>query len=522
MPTIVLLDVSLSMTRQVTTSDSEEISIKDLATIGLNGFFDYIAAHCKLEQTSLMFFSSLWEKALPFTRDYESLKLAVMSQEALYDTTNIRNALTGLEEVVTQEWGVSCTAPMNVVIVTDGLVGIRNPEDETKWPLPFSFPTNLHVVCVLPGNDPCLHSSIPFYERLIEASGVPRTSVENHLWIPDGQFSSKSVEKLFLQLAAENYAPQKGKLMCGKLSSPVSLFPPVETHTQMADFDVLTFRPSGDIKIFGFMEIAEVGSPAVLSRHLVFPQPMTKEQFLTSQPSVFSLTEEITSGDMDADDISVGDEGRQPSLCVLLHGALKVEGMVAMCTIGMSTARINVNFLTIEIVGNCSSGGEISTNWYGMLYSWADSKKKFNLMLSTFRGRDEDSIPWMGSLKNLGNPLLNLKLPDAEKKKVTKSYSHQGVIVWVKHSWIQSDIQKIVRLAKRLPEKSSNFYKELSKFRKAAASSGFYEILGGMASIIERETAGHTSPEAIEHIKYAVSILKNPDSYEMDIPPLRI
>lgn len=510
MPTLVLLDVSLSMSRNVQTPDScGEVSIKSLATSGLIAFFDYLASNCRLEQTSLMFFSSLWEKAIPFTRDYESLKLTLLQQEALYDTTNIRNVLSGVQEVVAEEWGVSCAVPINVILVSDGLIGIR-ADDDSKWPLPYPFPTRLHVVCISPSNDPSLNSSIPYYEKLIELSGVSRGSVDSHLWIPDGnQLSEKSVEKMFIKLAEDNYSGQKGRLVCGNLSCPVSLFPPIESQTQQADFDILTFRPSNDIKVFGFLEISEITSPAVLSRHLMFPLPMNRDQFLSSQPSVFNITSDGTSQDPmgeNGDETPAGEEGRQPSLCVLLHGALKVEGMVAMCTIG-----------------TCISGsGEVSSYWYGMLYSWADSKKKFNLMLSTFRGRDDESIPWMGNLKNLGNPLLNLKLPDAEKKKVVKSYSQQGVVVWVKQSWIQSDIQKIVRLAKRLPEKSSNFYKELSRFRRAAASSGFYEILSGMAGILERESASNPPTEATEHLNYAVRILRSPDAYDVDIPPLKL
>ena len=52
------------------------------------------------------------------------------------------------------------------------------------------------------------------------------------------------------------------------------------------------------------------------------------------------------------------EEGKVPSFAVLLHGSLKVESMVAVARIGH--------------------------RWYGMLYSWADSKKKSNLMLSVF------------------------------------------------------------------------------------------------------------------------------------------
>lgn len=71
-----------------------------------------------------------------------------------------------------------------------------------------------------------------------------------------------------------------------------------------------------------------------------------------------------------------------------------------------------------------------------MLYSWADSKKKFNLMLSTFAcGRD--AIKWIGDLKNLG---IGTNAFELERK--AKSYQ-QSVIVWIKQAALQSDMQKV-------------------------------------------------------------------------------
>lgn len=34
------------------------------------------------------------------------------------------------------------------------------------------------------------------------------------------------------------------------------------------------------------------------------------------------------------DDDSASEDGKQPSFCVLLHGSLKVESMVALCHLG--------------------------------------------------------------------------------------------------------------------------------------------------------------------------------------------
>lgn len=51
-----------------------------------------------------------------------------------------------------------------------------------------------------------------------------------------------------------------------------------------------------------------------------------------------------------------GNESAKESVCVLLHGALKVENMAALIL--------------------------LNDNWFGFIYSYADSKKKSNLMLT--------------------------------------------------------------------------------------------------------------------------------------------
>lgn len=75
MPTVVLMDVSLSMTRPVSQDGSEEFQRKNLAVHGLNMLFEHMASNYRLEFTALMAFSSLWELLVPFTRDYNTLQV---------------------------------------------------------------------------------------------------------------------------------------------------------------------------------------------------------------------------------------------------------------------------------------------------------------------------------------------------------------------------------------------------------------------------------------------------------------
>lgn len=68
------------------------------------------------------------------------------------------------------------------------------------------------------------------------------------------------------------------------------------------------------MEICGFISVADVGSPSAVSRHLVLPLPTDK----TANMQGISLEEE-------SDNEDTGDDGKIPSFCVLLHGALKVK-----------------------------------------------------------------------------------------------------------------------------------------------------------------------------------------------------
>lgn len=84
MPTVVLMDVSLSMTRPVSLDGSEEFQRKNLAVHGLNMLFEHMASNYRLEFTALMAFSSLWELLVPFTRDYNALQVKCALNENTY------------------------------------------------------------------------------------------------------------------------------------------------------------------------------------------------------------------------------------------------------------------------------------------------------------------------------------------------------------------------------------------------------------------------------------------------------
>ncbi|XP_054167101.1 integrator complex subunit 14-like [Oppia nitens] len=533
MPTIILLDVSLSMCRMVplndNNNDNQMTQLKSLAIHGLNALLDYESQNARLEFTSLMVFSSLWQILSKFTRDYDQLKAALHSIE-LFDKTSFVNALRGVKNMVLEEWGSEMAC--NVILVTDGNAAINahlmnssngnkieestdEDTDDPVFPLPFPFPAKLHIVCLTTINDNSFQKSLPFFAKLIELNSndsIKEPFLVNHLysggqvWVPEGnQLSYKSVQNVFNKLAESNYRSFKGRLYCGMLSSPISLYPSLDSYIQIRDFETIKAEPSEDISICGFMDIAEVSSPPVHSRHLVLPLQESKEEVRkTATAMVSNPNNPSDCGPIDFEDLLTSmcaDEGRQPSFTVLLHGSLKVEGMVAICQVG-------------------------TPNWYGMLYSWADNKKKSNLMLSTFKCGAE-SIPWLTNLKSYGFPSINIQKTPQEINVINekKSFS-QGCVVWLKQAFLQSDIQKILRHARKLPEKTAHFYKELNRLRRAALSFGFYALIEGLASILERECRmlpGTAHPEAALQLTHAVSCLRQPrdaDCYNQCITPL--
>lgn len=71
-----------------------------------------------------------------------------------------------------------------------------------------------------------------------------------------------------------------------------------------------------------------------------------------------------------------------------------------------------------------------------------------------------DNIPWLGDFRYFATaeealPGDNLTFPLKPEK---RSYS-QNCVVWIKQAGLQSDIQKLLRHAKKLPEKTQQFYK---------------------------------------------------------------
>uniref|UniRef100_A0A4W4HDL3 Integrator complex subunit 14 n=1 Tax=Electrophorus electricus TaxID=8005 RepID=A0A4W4HDL3_ELEEL len=456
MPTVVLMDASLSMTRPVSLEGSEEFQRKNLAVHGLTMLFEHMAMNYRLEFTALVAFSSLWELMVPFTRDYNALQEALSNLED-FDKTCLELALQGVSTIMQQEWGSAC--PCQLVLVTDGALGIgrgslrhslatlKQRGEDKKFPLPFPFPCKLYIMCISNAEELQTTDAMDNLEQLLILSGG-----EGQIFTMEGPLCLKSVQAMFGKLIEQAYMPFHAVLRCGHLTSDVQVFP----------------RPE----------------PVMIDEE-VDPVP---KHVLTEADEVGAGTTDEMEEDTSTNQMA----GKSPNFCVLLHGSLKVEGMVALVQLG--------------------------PDWYGMLYSQADSKKKSNLMMSLFEPGPEP-LPWLGKVSQLGpisdapeNPYGedDSKSPFPVQPKSKRSYA-QNVTVWIKASGLQTDVQKILRNARKLPEKTQTFYKELNRLRKAALAFGFWELLKGVAELLERECTllpDSAHPDAAFQLSHAAQQLK--------------
>jgi hypothetical protein len=615
MPTVILLDVSLSMCRwssrptdscgQDDVKDKQTtVEVRQLANVGIGVLLDYFAQNAQLEYTALVIYSSLWEVRHDFTRNHELIKNGIYDLE-LYDKSNVVNAVRGLLSLKLDEWAQD--GPINIILVTDGQyhpkksyrtrdyssnkqtdeefddVHLKELKDQ------FDMPCKMQVVCLTSPRDPALKHSLKFYKKLIsvvdnKTADCPVLTTTNMkqfkqsaIWLPDlstRDVSFESVESLFATLAEAHYKPYHTVISCGNLSSLVLLSPKpteclvetlknefddIKTEENQADIaketfvsalnKVRHFKLNDEIDICGFMPLNDIASPAVTSRHLVLPVANSKfneihkaQQILLQDPNVYksaqsgSLEQNTTDcnnksgknggqSDYKANKHLVNNSNsndsnhepditKQPSFCILLHNALKQENMVAVCLAGKND--------------------ETNEDWFAILHPHVDSRKKSGMMLSLLMPGHQP-ILWLPSFRSLGAICLSsdtaatiLDRP-ANSRNTSKSYSSNNVI-WLDPESVQADVQKVVRYARRGPDKAPQFYKELNRIRRAALSYGFFDVLAGLAIILEKEKRAMMADSSrpanqamLQHIDHVITSLRaklTEDSYDINILPI--
>lgn len=342
MPTVLLLDRSLSMRRSVS-RDHSEMTRHDLACRGLEWFLRYMKDRFPLEYASLLSFSSQCDVVVPFTREYEQL-IEALEKITVMDRTELLSGILGLMEVMVFEWGAF--APCQAVLVTDGMPGVRH-QDEThkRSRLNMAFPCQLHVVCMATKNElsqPASHNQTRL-QNLCETARISEANV----FIPTAPLTVESVLSTFRQLAKTHFQPFYGVLKCGQLRSKISLVPSPSMHKstfgiQVApdqQFPKLEESLSGqrypsELSVCGFLDISSVSTPPFYDRHFVLdPEDAHSRSSSnsTTPNSIFSpkaLSPAVEGSEKKTD------ESQKPSFRVLLHGSLKCESKTSLIKLG--------------------------------------------------------------------------------------------------------------------------------------------------------------------------------------------
>uniref|UniRef100_A0A0V0G936 Integrator complex subunit 14 n=1 Tax=Triatoma dimidiata TaxID=72491 RepID=A0A0V0G936_TRIDM len=463
MPTIILLDTSTLMDVRVIRRKLDTYSPLQFTISAIHTFLDEISVTSKLEVVAIVTCCSEPEVLCPFTREYDAIKKKLRQIEP-GNEFNLYDGLDGIESLFLGEW--PSNEPVTIVAVYDATSIEQLSRHKTG------------VELALTGKLLLLGLQDGYESDYREVT--PNIKANNNLDVillqPNLPITELSLQHVFSSIVESYYQQFVSQLICGDLVSKVTVWPVPEQHVSITDFDYKVYKPEQQVEIIGFLDLSTLGCPAAVSRHLISPWVPPPPP-----PMFRGLKEQRLVIDEDP-------EGNVPSFVVLLHGALKVENMCAICF--------------------------IAEEWFGALYACADSKKKSNLVLALFYpGRN--SVPWLGDLNALTIP----STPPASdcfpvKSSDKKSYS-QNNVAWIRQPGLQSDIQKILRHARKLPEKTQQFYKELNRVRKAAICLGFTSLIEGLANLLERECTllpGSAHPACAFQLTHAAGILREPYS----------
>jgi len=92
--------------------------------------------------------------------------------------------------------------------------------------------------------------------------------------------------------------------------------------------------------------------------------------------------------------------------------------------------------------------------------------------------------------------------PVVQSKSIKRSYGPNYTTSWAKDKFVSQDITKILRNARKLPEKTKPFYNELNKVRRAALAYGFIDLIEGIAACLdfEQKNLNESKPAAAKSV----------------------
>lgn len=109
--------------------------------------------------------------------------------------------------------------------------------------------------------------------------------------------------------------------------------------------------------VCGFLNLADIGSPMSLGRHLILPNESPSVAQVPGSTDAEKLANDIAAFYTKTDDEENAEQKSiEESACVLLHGALKFDNLAAVVL--------------------------LNDDWFGFMHSYSDSKRKSNIILT--------------------------------------------------------------------------------------------------------------------------------------------
>jgi hypothetical protein len=351
MPTVLLVDVSISLARPVV---GAERTRKELVQRGLLHFLQHLEEHHPLELTSLITFSSEAKVIVPFTKDYTKLRTSLTEHLKLRDKTSLDSGLETVVRHVQESFfhpssslnsPIGLTSQVQIIVVTDG----RSNGRLSPLSIEIPFPVKMQIVALGQRSELNL-------DELRQLTKI-HNGILRFIELPQG---ARLFKKTFEEIAHENYASYSGSIGCGHLLSRVQLHPDPNltlSHYLSCNSDLPPRIPEV-LTILGFVHSKNISSPPTLSRHAVLPASLPLHDNAMD-----------TSSTTNSENI----------LCILLHQCLKAEKAFAVVQLD-------------------SSG-----KWYGLLSSLTEQERT-GLVFSFLPPRL--SLPWMGDFSAVFYPPL--------------------------------------------------------------------------------------------------------------------
>ena len=231
MPTIILLDSSLSMLRSATkqtekaseNGTEEGFQLMDLAKWAIDHLLNHLEKVYKLEHVAVLAYANQCDLVVPFIRDIPEARAKVTTIDC-FDSSNIIAGLKGLVNFVLEQWGN--TAYINILVVTDGGQGHGNKSFKNFMEnkslldreilLPFSFNGTMNFL-MINQMEPEILETVALYEKLIDRCGL-RGQVLIPSESPQQSLTRASVEKSVQNLIDTHYQPFIGTFTLSKKS----------------------------------------------------------------------------------------------------------------------------------------------------------------------------------------------------------------------------------------------------------------------------------------------------------------